>query len=167
MATAVEGDGRTAASSPHDPAQDLARDLARDRPSKRPASWPWWLLRIGVSIQAAATFLQPVFAGRFLAGDYGSLAAHRAGANIVLELSFAQLVTVLLAWRFGRAPASLILAVCAITVAVVIQVHAGFARNLGLHIPLGVLVVGVTGWLLAWVWRHNASRPGNTPGRAS
>jgi hypothetical protein len=46
----------------------------------------------------------------------------------------------------------------ALTVAVYEQLHAGFSRNLGLHIPLGVAIVVVTAWLLVWVWRHGPDR---------
>jgi len=124
----------------------------------RGARWPWWLLRIGVTVQAIVTFLQPVFAGRFLAGDYGALAEHRAGAQIVLGCCVVQLLTTLLAWRPGRASGRLFWFAVLLTVAVYEQLHAGFDRNLGLHIPLGVLVVGVTAWLLYRVW-HPRTTP--------
>jgi hypothetical protein len=156
VATVIEGNDRTAAAP-----------TARPPAARRPAAWPWWLLRAGVGVQALATFGQPLFAGRFLAGDYGSLAAHRAGAVLVLDLSFVQLVTALLAWKWGRAPGGLILTAVAMTTAVTIQLHAGFSHDLGLHIPLGVLVVGVTAWLLVWTWRHGPDRTGGGRGRAA
>ena len=135
-----------------------ARAKAAPRAGSR---WPWWVLRVLFTVQAIATFLQPVLAGRFLAGDFGALDAHRATADLVFGLSLVQLATVLLVWRLGRAPARLMLFAILLAAGVYIQLHAGFSRNLGLHIPLGVLIVGVTAWLLVWVWRAGPARAGS------
>lgn len=133
-------------------------------PAPRDGSrWPWWLLRLLFTGQALATFLQPVFAGRFLAGDFGALDAHRATADLVFGLSIGQLAVVALVWRLGRAPARLMLFAILLAAGIYLQLHAGFSRDLGLHIPLGVLIVGVTGWLLVWVWRAGPARTPAVP----
>lgn len=131
------------------------------------ATWTWWLLRLGVSAQALSTFLQPIFAGRFLAGDFSMLAVHRTGGSVTGVVTLLQLVTTMLAWRLGRAPVQLVFAAVLFGVEIAVQLYVGFAHLLGLHLPLGVAIVGCNGWLLAWVWRHGPglTRPVARSGR--
>ena len=46
----------------------------------RTARWPWYLVRTVVTALAVDIFLQSVFAGRFLSGDYPQLLVHRTNA---------------------------------------------------------------------------------------
>jgi hypothetical protein len=126
------------------------------------AVWSWYLLRAGVTVQALLTFLQPVYAGRFLSGDFGMLQLHRFNGTLVGIATMVQLPTTLLVWLVGRGPWQLFAIAVAFGVAVALQLYAGFNHVLGLHIPLGVTIVGCAGWLLVWVWRHG---PGVAGGR--
>jgi hypothetical protein len=138
---------------------DLAEREAVVTPARVPI-WPWWLLRGGVTLQATTTVLQPIFMGAFLSGDYDMLALHRINGILVGAISVLQIVAAVLAWRIGQAPGRLATAVVFLALAVGEQIHGGFGRALALHVPLGVTIVGLTGWLLVWVWRHGPTRPG-------
>jgi hypothetical protein len=139
---------------------DVAEPKAVATPARVP-SWPWWLLRGGVTSQAISTALQPIFMGAFLSGDYDMLALHKINGILVGVISVVLIVAAVLAWRIGQAPGRLATAVVFLTLAVGEQIHSGFSRTLALHVPLGVAVVGLTGWLLVWVWRHGPTQPGS------
>lgn len=105
-----------------------------------------------VTVHAIAIFGQPVFAGRYLTGDYAMLALHRSGADLVFALGLAQLVPTALLWRYGgpRWPfwASLLL-----VLGETAQYFAGLAGALDLHIPLGVALVTLAVVILIAIWR--------------
>ena len=127
-------------------------------PANSPPAWPWWLLRAVFTLQAVDAFLQPVFEGRFLSGDFPMLAAHRTNASVVGVLAFVGVLVAILAWRIGRAPGTTAMVSAGLTTAVVLQVFLGYSRNLGVHIPLGVLIVGLSGVLAWWSWTHGPAR---------
>lgn len=129
------------------------------RLARRRAEWPWWLLRAAVSVQVLLTFAQPVLAGRFLAGDFAMLALHRSNGTLVGVVTMAQIATTLLAWLLGGAPVRLFGIAVAFGAATALQLYAGFNHILGLHLPLGVALVGCNGWLLVWVWSRGPGTP--------
>jgi hypothetical protein len=146
------------------PTTDAAGDAGLDRRSAPPgtraaAAWPWWLLRLGVTIQVLLAFAQPILAGRFLSGDFSMLALHRMNGTLVGIITIAQIATSLLTWRPGGAPFVLFGASLVLGGATALQLYAGFNHQLGLHIPLGVAIVGLNGWLAVWVWRHGPKIP--------
>jgi hypothetical protein len=128
--------------------------------SRRPAAWAWWLLRIFSTVQAADIFLQPVFEGRFLSGDFAALAAHRSNAVYVGALTITQVLVGILAWRVSRMPGWIVGLLALLGVSVGIQIYLGFSRVLGIHIPLGVAIIGVSGWVTVWLWSHRPPGPG-------
>ena len=67
-------------------------------------------------------------------------------------LGLAQLIAAGLLWRAGRGPAWPLGASLLICVAEVMQIGAGFSRNLGLHVPLGVTLFGTTAAMTGWAW---------------
>ena len=110
-----------------------------------------------VTVHAVAIFGQPVFAGRYLIGDYDMLAMHTLGADLVSYVGLAQLVTsAMLWWRGGpRWPfwASLLL-----TLGETGQYFAGLAGALDLHVPLGVALVVLASIMLVAIWRTGELR---------
>lgn len=117
--------------------------------------WPMTLLRVTITLQALDAFLQPVFAGRFLSGDFTMLAVHRSNATqVLLGLSVIQVVVSVIAWRRGGAPGRVVVATSVLLAAIGTQVGLGFARVLGVHIPLGVLIIATLIALAIWVWRR-------------
>jgi heme A synthase len=128
------------------------------------ARWPWYLLRTVITALAADIFLQSVFAGRFLSGDYPQLLAHRANAVVVAAIAVVLVIASLPAWRVAGAPAGLVWASAGFLVLILVQLRLGFSRNLDLHVPLGVLLIVAAGGLTTWCWRYPlASRPPRRP----
>jgi hypothetical protein len=143
---------------------DTARAAGFDRRSASPgtraaAVWPWWLLRLSVTVQMLLAFVQPVLAGKFLSGDFSMLALHRTNGTFLGFVTIAQIATSLLTWRPGHGPFGLFSACLVLGAATALQLYAGFNHLLGLHIPLGVAIVGLNGWLAVWVWRRGPKIP--------
>lgn len=115
------------------------------------------LTRGCVTLHTVAIFAQPVFAGRYLIGDYDMLAVHRLGADLITCLAVAQIVlSALLWWRGGtRGPfwASLLLLFGEFG-----QYLAGMSGALDLHIPLGVALAVSASITLAAIWRNGDRR---------
>jgi hypothetical protein len=105
-----------------------------------------------VTVHTVAIFAQPVFAGRYLIGDYDMLALHALGADLVIYLGVAQIVlSALLWWRGGtRWPfwASLLLFLGESG-----QYFAGVSGALDLHVPLGVALAMYASIMLVGIWR--------------
>lgn len=136
------------------PLQTHRADQAEPTGSGRRPSWPWWLLRLGLTAQAALILAQPIIIGRFLDGDFAMLNLHRSNGTIAGILTMGQIVVTLAAWLFGGAPRWLFALAVLLGAAIAAQLFAGFNHLLGIHLPLGVAIVGVNGWLLTWVWQH-------------
>jgi hypothetical protein len=149
-------------------ADDLAAEPVADEGEHRPPDrgWRWTLVRVVVVLLAVDLFLEAVFAGRFLSGDFGMLGAHKHNANFgVFTLAVLQIVAAGLARRRW-----LVVVASAVGVAVVVQMLMGFTRVLGVHVPLGVAVVAIMGWLALWVCTHQPDDkpfPRSKPGAAS
>lgn len=110
-----------------------------------------------VTLHAVAIFAQPVFAGRYLTGDYDMLALHGLGADLITCLAVAQIVlSALLWWRGGtRWPfwASLLLFLGESG-----QYLAGVSGALDLHVPLGVALAASASIMLAAICRNGDRR---------
>jgi hypothetical protein len=103
-----------------------------------------WVLRAAASLFLIGGYLQPVFAGVYLSGDFDGLAMHLMGADTLSFISITQVGAAVAVWiRVRRAwPfwASL-----ALMLGGVAQYFAGMDGALWLHLPLGVaLIAGIT-----------------------
>jgi hypothetical protein len=103
-----------------------------------------WVLRAAATLFLIGGFVQPVFAGVYLSGDFDGLAWHVMGGDLLSFISIAQLGAAVAVWiRVRRAwPfwASL-----ALLIGGVMQYFAGMEGALWLHLPLGVaLIAGIT-----------------------
>jgi hypothetical protein len=122
--------------------------------------WLWTLMRVVVVLQAVDTFLEAVFAGRFLSGDFAMLGLHQDNGTFgVFVLSLLQIVTSVLVWRLARGRPWLVVMSSLLAVAEVLQMLLGFWRILGVHIPLAVLIIATMGWLALWVCTHRPDDP--------
>lgn len=154
-----------------DSTEAAATDPARSRLPNATAGgavgrrWPWTVVRAVVVLQALDAFLQPVFAGRFLSGDFGMLAAHKHNALYGLfTLSVLQVVAAALAWRLANGPGWLVITATVLTGAVLLQIILGFDRVLGIHVPLGVAIIVALVWSAVWVCGHEPTdRPFRRP----
>jgi len=115
------------------------------------------VLRGFVAVHTVVIFAQPVFAGRYLIGDYDMLALHGLGADLVTYLGVAQLVVSALLWRRGGMLwpfwASLLLFLGGSG-----QYFAGVAGALDLHVPLGVALAMFASIMLVAIWRAGVTR---------
>lgn len=124
------------------------------RNTGRVNGWFRWSLRIAITLHALDALTQAVFAGRFLAGSYGMLQAHLDNANFgVSSISAIQIIVAVLYWRPGGGRGWPVLASLALTGAEAIQITLGLNRVLGVHVPLGVLIIVAAGWFAIWTWR--------------
>lgn len=125
-----------------------------------------WLLRTVMTLHAVDVFLQAVFAGRFLSGDYGMLGAHGTNAFVVVIIGLVQVILAVLYWRPGRGPGWPALATAGLLVAESIQMELGFTRIIGVHVPLGVAIVSAAILMLVWAWGRSFGRR-RTAGRST
>lgn len=101
--------------------------------------WSAWL----AVAQSVLMCLQPVMAGWSLDGDGPALTMHRLNGSAALGVTTILLALTILAWRPGRAPGWIPVAVAALFLAENVQHIIGYTDVLAVHLPLGVgLVVG-------------------------
>lgn len=114
------------------------------------------VLRVVAVAHAAAACLQPVFAGSYLSGHSSAMRMHSPIGHGLALIALAQLLVATIYWRSGgrRWPVLLTLAV---VLAEGLQIAMGFARQLAVHIPLGVGIVMTTLVFAAWTFRPAAA----------
>jgi hypothetical protein len=112
-----------------------------------------WVLRWVITLHGLEVFAQAVLAGRFLAGDYDMVQLHAVNAIIAVSVGYLNILAAILYWRPGGGPAWPMYATIGLSVAETIQIILGFARVIGLHVPLGVLIIVITTLLAVWAWR--------------
>ncbi|MER7845105.1 hypothetical protein ABTZ03_14310 [Kitasatospora sp. NPDC096077] len=115
--------------------------------------WPLILLRVTATTLALLAVLQAMLAGSFLNGTYDSLKDHEGNAMTMATVVVAQLVAALLVRRPGRGPLWPLWTTALLTVAVIGQIGAGYARAIGVHVTLGVLLVSGILFALVGAWR--------------
>ena len=116
------------------------------------------LLRGTTTALAALALTQVALAGSFLSGHYPALRWHLVTAMVLLVLALLQAVFVLLPGRRER-PRIVLVAGLALPLVIAAEAALGMTRVLGLHVPLGVLLVVGIVRLLAWAWRTPLGAP--------
>jgi hypothetical protein len=109
-------------------------------------------LRATISLHVLGVFTQAVLAGRFLAGDYPMLAVHGDNGRATTIVGFAQLLCSVVYWRRGGGPGWPALASLAVSLAESVQIYLGANRIIGLHIPLGIMIVAGMSLFTWWAW---------------
>ncbi len=100
------------------------------------------LLRVTSGLLILAVFLQAATMGLYLSGDDSMLSLHRAGAMATAAIALALVIVALLYVRTHRDAGSILGTSVGMLVAVILQMSLGFAHNVAIHIPLGVLIFG-------------------------
>jgi hypothetical protein len=121
---------------------------------QRGRRWPLILVRTLAVVLLVQVLLQATLAGGFVSGNVGLLDVHSINGNVVPLTAFALIVAAVLVWRPGRGPKWPILAMVGVWLLAVTQVGLGFARILGGHFPLGVLLFGAATALTWWSFSY-------------
>ncbi|MET0863825.1 MAG: hypothetical protein ABWZ98_05785 [Nakamurella sp.] len=141
--------------------------MAGDRARRSPA-WRW-PLRVVAGLLAVMLWTQPLLIGLFLAGDFDKLAAHALVGGLLVGMTFILFAAAVLAWRPGRLPGWVVAVAGAMWVGGLVQIAAGYQRNLGLHLPLGVALAAAGTGLAVRAWWPTRSdrqpRAGHYPDR--
>lgn len=119
----------------------------------RVRSWPRRTYRATSTLAAVMLFDQAIFAGQFLAGQYNSLLVHRENATYAGIAVLVAGVGALLYRLFGGGPWWPSVAYLGLFGLVAGQIVLGFTRLLAVHVPLGVLIIGLAATLTVCAWR--------------
>ncbi|GIE82366.1 hypothetical protein Aph02nite_83160 [Actinoplanes philippinensis] len=125
-------------------------------PTSQPRRWPVALVRVLALITLLQVLLQAALAGGFISGHVGYLTAHSVNGSLLVLTVMALGVATILLFRPGRGPWWPILLSAVLWWMVAVQVGVGFARLVGLHIPLGASILALTG---AFAWWSFSYRP--------
>jgi hypothetical protein len=118
-----------------------------------------WALRVVITVNLLAVLAQPVLAGLFLTGDVDAIGVHGVIGSL---LAVIELVVIVIAFAYvlgGRGRLWVLPVAVLLFLAVGFQIAAGYARELELHVPLGVTIVVASVLLAGWVWTPSAARP--------
>lgn len=111
-------------------------------------------LRIVIALQTMAVFAAPITAGILLSSPSGHV-LHSAAAYTVFTVAVVHVITAILVWRPGGGSPRPILHAAGFLALTLAQVALGLAHVLTLHVPLGVLMFGVSVLQLS---RHGLAR---------
>ncbi|TJZ75336.1 hypothetical protein FCG67_20270 [Rhodococcus oryzae] len=99
--------------------------------------------RIAVALQTGTIFFQAVTAGMLLSTSQGAV-LHDIGSRVMYGASMLYVLATILAWRPGGASPRPILYSTGFLVLASVQVALGIAHVPSLHVPLGVLMFGLS-----------------------
>ncbi|MFI6284507.1 hypothetical protein ACIBCM_07070 [Streptomyces sp. NPDC051018] len=100
-------------------------------------------LRTAVALQTLTIFLQAVSAGLLLTTSYGE-ALHSAGARVMYGASMLYVLAAVLAWKPGGGSPRPVRHASGFLVLASVQVVLGIAHVPSVHVPLGVLMFGLS-----------------------
>ncbi|MDX6251401.1 MAG: hypothetical protein QOF10_4761 [Kribbellaceae bacterium] len=112
-------------------------------------------LRVVAVAHAVAVCLQPVLAGSYLNGSGSAVLIHETIGLCVFFLCLGQLLVATIYRNSGGRTWPIALT-AAILLAEGLQISMGYSRNLALHIPLGIAIVGTTVTFAVWTCRPAA-----------
>ncbi|WP_369171738.1 hypothetical protein AB5J49_28955 [Streptomyces sp. R28] len=121
-------------------------------------------LQVAIALQTLALFFQAVTAGVLLSSSHGEL-LHGVGARVMYGASMLYVLAAILAWRLGGGSPRPILYSSGFLVLASVQVVLGIARVPSVHVPLGILMFGLSVLALAQVsvLAARSGRPLSTP----
>jgi hypothetical protein len=113
------------------------------------------LFRAVAVLHAVAVCAQPLLAGIYLNGEGTAARVHEVVGLTASSLCLVQLVLAGLLWRTTRLLWPILLSAALLT-GEALMVHAGYGRELALHVPLGMAVVAGSVVCAAWAVRRTA-----------
>lgn len=105
-------------------------------------------LRIAIALQTLTIFLQAVSAGLLLTASYGET-LHSVGARVMYGASMLYVLAAVLAWKPGGGSPRPVWHASGFLVLASVQVVLGIAHVPSVHVPLGVLMFGLSVLALA------------------
>jgi hypothetical protein len=105
-------------------------------------------LRTAIALQTLTIFLQAVTAGLLLTSSYGET-LHSVGARVMYGASMLYVLAAVLAWKPGGGSPRPIWQASGFLVLASVQVVLGIAHVPSVHLPLGVLMFGLSVLALA------------------
>ncbi|MFD8227760.1 hypothetical protein ACFV16_26780 [Streptomyces massasporeus] len=105
-------------------------------------------LHVAIALQTLTIFLQAVSAGLLLTSSYGEV-LHSVGARVMYGASMLYLLAAVLAWKPGGGSPRPVWHASGFLVLASVQVVLGIAHVPSLHLPLGVLMFGLSVLALA------------------
>lgn len=100
-------------------------------------------LRVAIALQAATVLLQAVSAGLLLTSSYGAT-LHDVGARVMYGASMLYVLAAVLAWKPGGGPVRPVWHATGFLALASAQVVLGIAHVPSVHVPLGVLMFGLS-----------------------
>lgn len=114
--------------------------------------WIIWSVRGTVTAHMLSVLAQAMLAGMFITGDVDLLRMHAINGNVASVLSFFQLIAVILLWRPGRGRSWPIWPSLALFLLEGLEHATGLSRALHLHIPLAMVIFGISTAMTVWAW---------------
>ncbi|MFZ3471788.1 hypothetical protein ACODT3_17530 [Streptomyces sp. 4.24] len=99
--------------------------------------------QIAIALQTLAIFFQATTAGLLLSSSYGET-LHGVGARVMYGATMLYVLAAVLAWRPGGGSPRPILYASGFLVLASVQVVLGIAHMPTLHVPLGVVMFGLS-----------------------
>lgn len=100
-------------------------------------------LQVAIALQTLTLLFQAVTAGLLLSTSYGEV-LHGVGARVMYGASMLYVLAAILAWRPGGGSPRPILYASGFLALASVQVVLGIAHMPALHVPLGVLMFGLS-----------------------
>ncbi|MEU9106821.1 hypothetical protein AB0D54_21205 [Streptomyces xanthophaeus] len=100
-------------------------------------------LQVSMVLQTLALFFQAVTAGLLLSTSYG-MTLHDVGSRVMYGASMLYVLAAVLEWRSGGGSPRPILYASGFLVLASVQVVLGIAHVPSLHVPLGILMFGLS-----------------------
>ncbi|WNZ06730.1 hypothetical protein [Streptomyces sp. 11x1] len=105
-------------------------------------------LRTAIALQTLTIFLQAISAGLLLTSTYGAT-LHSVGARVMYGASMLYVLAAVLAWKPGGGSPRPVLHATGFLALASVQVVVGIAHVPAVHLPLGVLMFGLSVLALA------------------
>ncbi|MEU9162779.1 hypothetical protein AB0D29_21205 [Streptomyces sp. NPDC048424] len=99
--------------------------------------------QVAIALQTLAIFFQAATAGLLLSSSYGEV-LHGVGARVMYGASMLYVLAAVLAWRPGGGSPRPILYASGFLVLASVQVVLGIAHVPSVHVPLGVVMFGLS-----------------------
>lgn len=105
-------------------------------------------VRIAIALQTLTIFLQAVSSGLLITTAYGEV-LHSVGARVMYGASMLYVLAAVLAWKPGGGSPRPVLHASGFLALASVQVAVGIAHIPAVHLPLGVLMFGLSVLALA------------------